>query len=179
MKKLIKYILILSVVAISCNNSEIDQFCTIKDFIRAEKSISYNIDSVNTNDKFLELFDTIPSEFGYKLFNEIIEPIPIDSFDFKRLWNWEIDTITNVLAAKTNKIFDKNKSLSDDTYFLIVYFVSVENYPFAGTIYADLKREKLGTYMIDGDSVKFSQIELAGDSLIIDNLNKKLKIYKR
>jgi len=176
MSKLTKYILILSVVAISCNSSKQDQLSSIKDFIGKEETSEYYIDKSYTFDEILELYDTIPSKFGYKIFEDIIDSIQPDSSEFKKRWKHEILKINHVCAIKTNKIFDKSKLLSDDTYFLIINFTSFDTYPFSATIYADLRREKLGTYYIEKDTADFYHIEIGGDSLKIHNLKEKLKI---
>jgi len=151
----------------SCIETNNNKELNIDDFINNEEKYLTDTSKYISFDSFIKEYDTIPNEFGYKIFNDIISRIPTDSSEFKKIWNWEIEKIENVIARKSNIRLDSKKILSDETYFFVINILTKNNLKINSTIYIDFKKQKIGSYSIPLDSLKF--IELKNDYYNFDN----------
>ncbi len=167
-------ILSLSIIY-SCSNTFSEKDYYIQDFVLQTENRLIDTSKYVTFSNFKGDFDTVPTTFGYLIFNRIINPIPIDSCTFRKLWTWNIDTINLVRAIKTNIRLDPKKELSNDTYFFLIDFISIDSMRISATIYLDLENEWIGTYYFPIDSLKVIKID---DSFVkVPNLKDKLKMH--
>jgi hypothetical protein len=169
------FILGLLFILLSCSSQSLQKSHTLEDFVNQSDSTLIDTNRFLTFDEFIKEYDTIPVGFGYQIFNEIIDPIPIDSSIFKRLWNWNIDTIECVMAKKTNIRLDPRKNLSDESYFFVIEFITADSLPIAATFFIDFKNEKIGTYSIANDSFKYVRQE--NDIIKVKDIKDKLILY--
>lgn len=166
----------LLIVLLSCNSHSSLKDSTIQDFVKQSEFKLIDTSKYVTFNEFIKSYDTIPVEFGYLIFNNIINPIPIDSCRFRKTWTWNIDTIKRVRAIKTNLRLDPKRKLSSNTYFFVVEFISHDSLRIAAAIYIDLGKNKMGTYFVSQDSFKYARLD--NDSIKVSGIMNKIIMHR-
>ena len=178
MNKIVLYIFILFLIACT-NNKELKKYY-INDFMTNNDTLAFNIKDSITEEKLFSHFDSIPVDFGYRIFNDLIKPISSDTSVFKAMWNWKIDTITCVFVKKNNVVFDVQQNVSSNTYYFLICFITSDSIDITSTLYADLENNELGTFVLNhnNNNQYITGINIKKEySVEIPELKKKLFIY--
>lgn len=169
------FLIVFLVLLASCKSSDTAEKLWIGDYLNHSGDIKLDTSLFYASDSILSNYDTIPNEFGWLLFRDVIAPLPIDSSRFKQTWAWDVDSVKLTLASMTNNWLDPDNQLSDNSIFMLVHFITMDSFDIAGTFYLDFDSDIIGTYTMGYDSIKGITIK---DSVRVSDLKEKLKLTK-
>lgn len=158
-----------------CQNTVQTEKRHFRDYVDDENSIK-KIETSSWDD-VITLFDTVPSRFGYTIFDEILSDLH-DTAIFKRVWKGtylDNHKINNVFAAKSNRYLDPNSKLSNDSYFIITELVKNDGLKINATVLVDFEKNMVGTFIPPLDSSEELKMDYFS---ILPDIDKKFYIEK-